>query len=397
MASKKPRVDPALTNSPQAVPTSNRFDLFNSPMFAKYADSSLPGPSQSKPTTIPEKPSRVNPSTKPTRPPPLYIKIASTELVSFSNNLQSIVGDRFNLKFLGNQVRVQFQDIEPFIVAKQAFLKANLKFHTYSLPSEKPLTTVLKGLPLLDTDIILNELRGKDLQPISCSVLKNKNTFTIYKITFTPGTSLSQVRKTGFLYYCRVYWEKYNSSLPYSQCYRCQAFGHSSANCNKTPKCVKCGSEHPTKECSKTPEIPPTCANCQGSHTANYSKCPRLLSYLSKKATLRAETPPTNNKITPLVSPTPPPPLWQSNQGKSYSDALKSSPSISRASPSSTPSPQLPELQEFTSLWNHISQLFDFNKAITILRQLRDTLTNTPNTLAKFEAVAEAAQALFGK
>jgi len=36
------------------------------------------------------------------------------------------------------------------------------------------------------------------------------------------------------------------------------------------PKCVKCGGNHLSTTCSKSPELPAKCALCEGAHPANY-------------------------------------------------------------------------------------------------------------------------------
>ncbi|CAH2016649.1 unnamed protein product [Acanthoscelides obtectus] len=59
------------------------------------------------------------------------------------------------------------------------------------------------------------------------------------------------------------------------QCYRCQQFGHSQQNCSGAPKCVRCAGAHRASECKVPQERAATCANCGGSHPANYGGCPR--------------------------------------------------------------------------------------------------------------------------
>jgi len=70
---------------------------------------------------------------------------------------------------------------------------------------------------------------------------------------------------------------KYKNSRPIQQCYNCQAFGHSSTFCGKTPKCVKCELTHATRDCTKPIGTPPKCTNCEGPHPANFTGCPRYL------------------------------------------------------------------------------------------------------------------------
>lgn len=57
------------------------------------------------------------------------------------------------------------------------------------------------------------------------------------------------------------------------QCHRCQQFGHTQTYCNDKPKCVKCGKQHSARDCELEPEAAPICANCGGSHPANYMGC----------------------------------------------------------------------------------------------------------------------------
>ena len=51
--------------------------------------------------------------------------------------------------------------------------------------------------------------------------------------------------KVRYIESIKIYWEKFESRRPTVQCYRCQAHGHTSTNCNKTKKCVKCAATIP--------------------------------------------------------------------------------------------------------------------------------------------------------
>ena len=188
--------------------------------------------------------------------------------------------------------------------------KGNLEYHTFSLPEQKSLTMVLKGLEDTTSPEILDELKSKGLNPINCYCLqKNKPTLhPAYKISFPPGTNIHDVRKIGHIFHSRIYWEKYNSQKSYIQCYRCQAFGHLAKNCNKSPNCLKCSANHPTKDCIKTPDTPATCYNCKGDHPANYTGCPSLLKYLAKKDRT-PDRPPATQPTLPPPPPHQPPKL----------------------------------------------------------------------------------------
>lgn len=49
-------------------------------------------------------------------------------------------------------------------------------------------------------------------------------------------------------------------------------WGHATAHCNLTPKCLKCAGSHKTgTACGENPEI--KCVNCDGQHLANSIEC----------------------------------------------------------------------------------------------------------------------------
>lgn len=131
--------------------------------------------------------------------------------------------------------------------------------------------------PKFESTDIIEELQAHDLKPLTCIELQNKDPksrFHIYKLTFPAEIMLQRVRKISSLFFIRIYWDKYNSSRPFIKCFRCQAHGHTSKNCTKAYKCVKCVGLHDTRECQKTPDTPAKCVNCGGNHITNYIKCP---------------------------------------------------------------------------------------------------------------------------
>ncbi|KAL0269179.1 UNVERIFIED_CONTAM: hypothetical protein PYX00_006991 [Menopon gallinae] len=79
-------------------------------------------------------------------------------------------------------------------------------------------------------------------------------------------------------------------------------------------RCLKCGEEHWTKECTKNKEIPAKSANCGGDHPANSEKCRVYVRKLEEKETRQKEKPtaytlpkedfPPLTKETPQGTPT---------------------------------------------------------------------------------------------
>lgn len=59
------------------------------------------------------------------------------------------------------------------------------------------------------------------------------------------------------------------------RCFRCQAYGHVAAKCNRAECCGYCASSHLSTLCkvSRDP-AKHTCSNCKGSHQSGHSSCP---------------------------------------------------------------------------------------------------------------------------
>lgn len=135
----------------------------------------------------------------------------------------------------------------------------------------------------MDIEEIKDDLRNKGVGVKECVKLKGKGTNTYsYLIVTDKTTNIGEVKKIKNVDHLKVSWETFQKRRTWSQCYRCQEFGHGSTNCNKTPRCVKCTGFHLTKDCptTRTENSTATCCNCNGNHPANYSKCEKLLEYL---------------------------------------------------------------------------------------------------------------------
>ena len=52
-----------------------------------------------------------------------------------------------------------------------------------------------------------------------------------------------------------------------------QDYGHTKTYYTKAYYCVKCAGNHPTSECRKSKDSPPTYVLCNGPHPANYKGC----------------------------------------------------------------------------------------------------------------------------
>ena len=114
-----------------------------------------------------------------------------------------------------------FHNITDFSNFKEVCLKENIQFHTFTIATEKMFTVVMKGLIQLSEKTIMNNLKTQGLQPLNCIQIPTRTRYSIYRITFAPGTTLAKVNQVRFVVNIKIYWEMYESKKPAIQCYRC--------------------------------------------------------------------------------------------------------------------------------------------------------------------------------
>jgi len=211
---------------------------------------------------------------------------------------------------------------------------------------------------------------------------------------------------------------EYINSKRILQCYRCQAFGHTSANCFKTPRCVKCAQSHLTSECAKTPDTPAKCCNCSGDHPASYTQCPAYLKYQERRslATIRDNSNilntrnknlQTNNTHTPSENRNIVNMRVSSDINQLTLSATKSvnklkfsqtQPSRSYAETTSnintTVNDDLSDINGLISEITKLKQLIDIPHMILVIRNLNNKLFNAKDGMEKIQAFIEATELL---
>jgi len=64
-------------------------------------------------------------------PPPIYLTTKVKNYMQFTKSLKESVGDNFQLKYLGEQIKIQFNKIKDFLDFKKFAFQMNYTFHTY--------------------------------------------------------------------------------------------------------------------------------------------------------------------------------------------------------------------------------------------------------------------------
>ncbi|GFW79250.1 nucleic-acid-binding protein from transposon X-element [Trichonephila clavipes] len=145
----------------------------------------------------------------------------------------------------------------------------------------KHIKVVIKGLPhYTKSQDIVTDLEELGYTVTSCNQLISKRTKLelLFFLVIMPRNSQNPtIFDLSSLGYMEIKVEGY-SIRGITQCYRCNNFFQTTANCYMDLRYLKCGKDHPTKDCDiKERQGNPYCINCEVyGHTACYTKCPRF-------------------------------------------------------------------------------------------------------------------------
>lgn len=271
---------------------------------------------------------------KKSKIPPVIIKNQTYQVIR--NRLSQLNIVNYSIKINRNGIRLQLNNVDDHKNVTSNFKQTAINFFSYELAEEKLIKIILTGLPNIDNNELMNELKNKNIQPVHITSLKLKkpkfDEQKIFLLYYKNGEhNLNELKGHKYIYNVAVNWSYYRKPNNITQCHRCQYYGHGSKQCNLPPHCAICGEEHLTvacthyvcgncsqsghatsactvpakcKICKSThstkscpqrvdPNVIGTlyahtkCSNCGGSHMANYIKCPKREDYIAYRQTLR--------------------------------------------------------------------------------------------------------------
>jgi hypothetical protein len=227
--------------------------------------------------------------------------------------LKSIRIENFALKLMSIGLKIITTSLDDHKKCIEHFKSAGIHYYSHDMANQQPIKVVLLGLPKLEIDYILEDLKAQDVKPFDIKPMKirqHRNAdSTLYLLHFERGTvNINKLRQIKVVCNCVVNWEYYaNTRNGPVQCRKCQMFGHGTRHCGIPARCVKCGADHLTENCeaiqkpagqSQSDESRASlkCANCLGNHTANYSACPKRLEYIRIQQDLKEKYKPKINR-----------------------------------------------------------------------------------------------------
>ncbi|KAJ2937414.1 hypothetical protein O0L34_g19103 [Tuta absoluta] len=221
-----------------------------------------------------------------------YPPIVVERLPNWTRHLSAIkelLGYTPNARAFGEGVRFTPRTDEEFRTTQRYFINAkkeeanrDMQFYCFTPAAELPTKVALRGIP---RDTPMEEIQA-ELAKMGLTLRHGRSVAAkrgrpgclfFLELDPTPKEDLEELfRTTEFLCLPGVTFEAWRPRPGPAQCHRCQGFGHSSANCYRLQRCVRCAGDHAAADCDRAREAPPTCANCKGAHPANDRRCPVL-------------------------------------------------------------------------------------------------------------------------
>jgi hypothetical protein len=91
-----------------------------------------------------------------------------------------------------------------------------------------------------------------------------KRPLPLFRIDLKIADNNNDILKLYLLLHTRIKIELPRKKLSPPHCHDCQAYYHTSNFCHQSARCVKCGKNHYTSDCTKSSSELAKCALCSG-------------------------------------------------------------------------------------------------------------------------------------
>lgn len=260
---------------PPNILSQNRFQILEN-ISDEHGESSQQQASHSKASSKQQDTSQQNISSQQKiKIPPIFLQNALNHQQTI-NDLKALTVHDFTTTYNNKNLKINLTDSNDYRTVTKYYKENNAQFYTFQDPSVKPLSVVIRHVPIsLSEDEINSELLPYNLPIIKITRLVNKEKYPIplCAIDLTPCEKAKEIFKIKEISKAIVTVEMRRKPNNVPQCYNCQRFGHTKNYCSLKPRCVKCGEQHNHTQCTKNKADPPKCANCDGPHPSNYRGC----------------------------------------------------------------------------------------------------------------------------
>lgn len=265
--------------------------------------------------------SNVPPVERKRRLPPFTI--VNLDLSTVKKLISNISTDKKDIHMIltNRGIEVVMYDADHYRKLREMCKSTKIEYFDHPLEDEQSKHFVMYGLhkttPMSEITESFKEYNLVPMKIIPLSKDPRTDGQVTYRLVYksTDKITLEHLEQIVAIGYLRVRFKHYRGNKYPTQCPNCLHFGHGSDYCNRRPRCIRCGENHKSSECdkltdkndpkAKIPAEKVRCANCQGTHTANFKECPKNPLVIREQKRLMKEF---------NVQPSPPKPVINSQR-----------------------------------------------------------------------------------
>lgn len=238
------------------------------------------------------------------RPPPIVAYDISAKNVSEAFH-ESLGHSNFTLKKVNrNCTHVHAESSNDHQTLCNLLANAEVPFHTFTPKDQRRTNLVLRNIcSSYDAEDIKEAIDALKLNIKINNIShfatersrRHKTNLRMWLIQLEPQSDIDALLRTTRLLNQIVFFE-HRKAKGVAQCHNCQHFGHSSSNCSRPYRCVKCVETHAPGDCAlntlkeNAVLLKATCVNCNQNHSANFRGCPAYIAYINAKSAKALQT-----------------------------------------------------------------------------------------------------------
>jgi hypothetical protein len=166
-----------------------------------------------------------------------------------------------------------------FAIISKYLISTSAEFHTFRPYYMRHFKVIIQNLhhttTLSDISDALAEYEYSVVRVVN--IRKNQCPLPLFHVELTLKNNNHDIFNISTLLHSIVVIEKRHSKInDPPQCFKSQAYGHTHNYSCHSPRCVKCGDDYLTANCTKDRSLPTKCSLCSSDHTASYKGCPIL-------------------------------------------------------------------------------------------------------------------------
>lgn len=214
----------------------------------------------------------------PPPPPPIFI-YGVINFQQMKDNIKTAIleSDYKTRALANNTIKINPKNADAYRALVKHLREQKIVFHTYQIKQDRAYRVVLRNIHhSIPTDEIKAALEEQGFNVRNIMNINKRTTETplnLFFVDLEPADNNKKIYDIQYLLNMKISVEPPRKTTNIVQCTRCQQYGHTKAYCTRPFSCVKCGEHHSSSSCSKTRDLPATCALCDGAHPANYRGC----------------------------------------------------------------------------------------------------------------------------